>query len=103
MNGIDLMPMYMNSITATGTEGARIPAVLPDDLTVLRAMVATCWRADLENVRFCQIRSTLHLNRILISPALAIELEGREDVEILSDPAPLEFTADGMLTTRCPT
>ncbi len=70
-NGVDLMPMYMNSITATGTEGARIPAVLPDDLTVLRAMVATCWRADLENVRFCQIRSTLHLDRILISPALA--------------------------------
>ena len=77
--------------------------MLPDDLTVLRAMVATCWRADLENVRFCQIRSTLHLNQILISPALAIELEGRHDVEILSDPAPLEFTADGMLTTRCPT
>jgi hypothetical protein len=101
-NGVDLMPMYMNSITATGTEGARIPAVLPDDLTVLRAMVATCWRCDLENVRFCQIRSTLHLGKILISPALAVELEGRDDVEFLSDPAPLEFTDDGMLATRCP-
>ena len=102
VNGIDLMPMYMNSITAAGTEGARIPAVLPDDRTVLRAMVATCWRADLENVRLCQIRSTLHLNQILISPALATEIEGRDDVEVLSEPAPLDFAADGVLLTRCP-
>jgi hypothetical protein len=101
-NGIDLMPMYMNSITAAGTEGARIPAVLPDDRTVLRAMVATCWRADLDEMRFCQIRSTLHLDHILVSPALASEIEGRSDVEILSDPAPLEFDADGTLATRCP-
>lgn len=102
VNGIDLGPMYMNSITATGTEGARIPAVLADDLTVLRAMVATCWRVDPENARFCQIRSTLHLHQILISPSLAKEVEGRSDVEILSDPAPLEFTADGTLMTKCP-
>ena len=57
-NGVDLLPMYMNSITAGGTEGARMPAVLPDDRTVLQAMVATCWRSDLDNVRLCQIRST---------------------------------------------
>ena len=101
-NGIDLMPMYMNSITAAGTEGARIPAVLPDDRTVLRAMVATCWRANLDEMRFCQIRSTLHLDHILVSPALASEIVGRSDVEILSDPAPLEFDADGALLTRCP-
>lgn len=101
VNGIDLTPMYMNAITAAGTEGARIPAVLPDDRTVLRAMVATCWRTDLDEVRFCQIRSTLHLSHILISPALAADIEGRSDVEILSDPAPLEFTADGSLKTRC--
>ncbi len=102
VNGIDLMPIYMNAITATAAEAARIPTVLPDDATVFRAMVATCWRSDLENVRFCQIRSTLHLSKILISPALATEIEGRDDVEILSDPAPLEFSADGALLTRCP-
>lgn len=102
VNGIDLLPMYMNSITATGTEGARIPAVMPDDLTMLRAMVATSWQADFEQVRFCQIRSTLHLHKILISPALAKDIEGRSDVEILSDPKPLDFTMEGALITRCP-
>ena len=94
------MPMYMNSITAGGTEGARMPAVLPDDRTVLQAMVATCWRADLENVRLCQIRSSLHLHEILVAPALLEELEGRSDVKLLSDPAPLEFSAQGELLTR---
>jgi hypothetical protein len=99
-NGVDLLPMYMNSITAGGTEGARMPAVLPDDRTVIQAMVATCWRSDLENVRFCQIRSSLHLHEILITPALLPELEGRPDVQRLSDPAPLQFSAAGELLTR---
>jgi hypothetical protein len=99
-NGVDLMPMYMNSITAGGTEGARMPAVLPDDRTVIQAMVATCWRSDLDKVRFCQIRSSLHLHEILISPPLLPELEGRKDVQRLSDPAPMQFSAAGELLTR---
>jgi hypothetical protein len=99
-NHIDLVPMYMNSITAAGTEGARIPAVLADDRTVIQAIVATCWRSDLENARLCQIRSTLHLHEILVSPALYTGLEGRPDAERLSDPAPLEFSAAGDLLTR---
>jgi hypothetical protein len=99
-NHIDLVPMYMNSITAAGTEGARIPAVLADDRTVLQAIVATCWRSDLENARLCQIRSTLHLHEILVSPALYTDLEGRPDAERLSDPAPLQFSPTGELLTR---
>ena len=100
VNNIDLLPMYMNSITAAGTEGARIPAVLKDDRTVLRAMVATCWRADPENARLCQIHSTLYLKEILVSPSLVTDLEGHPGVQRMSDPAALEFSADGDLLTR---
>jgi hypothetical protein len=100
VNGLDLTSIYTNSITAGGTEGARIPAVLPDDRTVLRAMMATCWRSDPENARVCQIRSTLYVNEILISPSLFEEIEGRSDVERLSHPQPLEFSAGGDLLTR---
>jgi hypothetical protein len=63
-------------------------------------MVATAWRSDLENIRLCQIRSTLYLHEILISPTLLEELEGRSDVKRVSDPAPLEFSARGELLTR---
>jgi hypothetical protein len=99
-NHIDLLPMYMNSITAAGTESARVPAVLADDRTVVQAVVATCWRSDLENARLCQIRSTLHLSEILVSPSLYADLEGRPDAQRLSDPAPLQFSAGGELLSR---
>ncbi len=99
-NHLDLFSMYMNSVTAAGTEATRIPAVLADDLTAIRALIATCWRTDLEHARLCQIRSTLHLNEILVSPTLYADLEGRSDVERLSDPEPLQFFEDGELLTR---
>ena len=52
------------------------------------------------NAKLCQIRSTLHLNEIMVSPSLFEEVEGRSDVERLSHPLPLEFSADGELLTR---
>jgi hypothetical protein len=77
-----------------------MPAVLPDDRTVIQAMLATCWRSDPENAKLCQIRSTLYLNEILVSPSLFAEIEGRPDAERLSDPEPLQFFDDGALLTR---
>jgi hypothetical protein len=74
--------------------------VLADDLEAFRAVVATCWRSDPENARLCQIRSTLHLGEILVSPALYADIEGRPDIEQLSDPEPLQFFDDGALLTR---
>jgi hypothetical protein len=100
-NGVDLKALYINAITSTSAEKARIPVVLPDDLSVIQALVATCWATDLESIRLCQIRSTLHLGEILVTPALYRDVEGREDVERASDPAPLEFAADRRLLTRC--
>ena len=94
------MPPSRMPITAAGTEAARIPAVLPDDRTVIKAMVATCWRSDPDNVKLCQIRSTLHLNEILVSPSLYTDIEGRAEIERLSDPEPLQFFDDGELLTR---
>jgi hypothetical protein len=99
-NHLDLVSMYMNSITAAGTEATRIPAVLADDLEAIRAVVATCWRSDPENARLCQIRSTLHLGEILVSPALYADIEGRPDAQRVSDPEPLQFFDDGELLTR---
>jgi len=46
------------------------------------------------------IRSTLHLDHILISPALAEELGDKG--EVLGSPKPLEFDDAGRLVTRCP-
>ncbi len=99
-NSLDLYAMYMNSCTSTFTERVRLPIVLADEKEVIRAAVASCWRLDGGAARLCIIRSTLHLDRVLLSPALAEELG--EAGEILDSPRPLEFDGAGRLTTRCP-
>jgi hypothetical protein len=99
-NSLDLYAMYMNSCTSTFTERVRLPIVLADEKEVIRAAVATSWRLDGGDARLCIIRSTLHLDRVLLSPALAEELG--EAGEVLDAPRPLEFDGAGRLTTRCP-
>jgi hypothetical protein len=99
-NGCDLVAMYMNAITSTMAEKARIPIVLATDRDVLRAVVATCWALDLGSARLCQIRSTLDLDEVLITPALLAESDAIEGLEPLGEAEPLRFADDGRLLTR---
>jgi hypothetical protein len=99
-NSLDLYAMYMNSCTSTFTERVRLPVVLADEKAVIQAAVGTCWQLDGGQARLCIIRSTLHLDRVLLSPALAEDLGGAG--EILDAPRALEFDGAGRLLTRCP-
>ncbi len=98
IEALDLKAIYMNAVTATIIEKARLPVVLPDDRAVLRALVATCWAAGAP--RICQIKSTLHLDEMAVTDNLAEEL--REKGLLLSEdaPAPLTFDAEGRLNER---
>ncbi|MSO74960.1 MAG: DUF2088 domain-containing protein [Alphaproteobacteria bacterium] len=100
VDDLDLYAMYMNACTSTFPERVRIPPVFADDKAALQTAVGTSWRTDGENARLCIARSTLHLDQVLISPPLAEELGERG--EVISDPAPLRFDANGRLETRCP-
>jgi len=97
-NGVDLEALYLNAITSTMVEKAKIPIVLPDERTCLQALVATCWADDLARLRYGQIRDTLALEEMLASPALVAEAGAA--VEPLSAPEPLTFDAAGRLLTR---
>ena len=99
-DGLDLYAMYMNACTATFTERVRIPAVLASDKAALQAAVGTCWRLDGAEARLCLIRSTLHLDRIMVSPPLAAELNGAG--RVLGEAEALRFDGRGRLLTRCP-
>jgi hypothetical protein len=99
-NGCDLVAMYMNAITSTMAEKARIPIVLPSDRDVLRAVVATAWAVDVGSVRLCQIRSTLDLDEVLLTPALLADAAGIAGLEPVSEAEPLRFADDGRLLTR---
>jgi len=100
VNGIDLQQIYMNSLTSTLVEKSRIPIVLQNDFDALRATVSTSWSpTDLET-RFCLIRSTLHLQEILISGSLLDTALADGKAERTSDFFPLTFSEDGRLLTR---
>jgi hypothetical protein len=100
VNRIDLQQIYMNSLTSTLVEKSRIPIVLQNDFDALRATVSTSWSpTDLET-RLCMIRSTLHLQDILVSRSLLDAALADGKAERTSDFFPLTFSEDGRLLTR---
>lgn len=93
-NAVDLKSMYENAITAAIGEKARLPIVLPTERETLQALVMTSWASDPETIRYCQIRNTLDLDEVLVSPALLQELDATPG------PAePLAFDEAGRLLT----
>jgi hypothetical protein len=102
VESLDLVDLYTNAITAAVIEKSRIPPVLPDDREAIRAAVATAWRLTEEDVRLCIISSTLHLKTILVSEALARDLDSIEGAQVVGEAREIEFSEDGTLATRCP-
>ena len=100
VDGLDLMAMYMNAVSATFIEKARIPIVLATEEDAIRALVGTSWATEPGRLRYCQIRSTLHLDEALMSAALFEEIRDKEGVVALGEPTALTFDGDGRLLTR---
>ena len=95
VESLDLNAFYTNAMTATFVEKGKIPIVLPDEKSAVQAALATCWRLEDEPVRMAVIKSTLDLDRIWVSEALASELTIREDVDLPGAPANLSFNQAG--------
>jgi len=97
---IDLHHIYTNSLASTMAEKSRIPIVLANDLDALRATVSTSWSRSDPSTKLCLIRSTLHLDEILISESLAEEARRSPLFESMGDFFDLEFNGAGRLVTR---
>ena len=71
-NRLDFRKTYINCFTAgpAGMRRARMPMVLPDEASCIKAAVAMCGRGDGEAVRMVRIGSTLHLTECQVSAAL---------------------------------
>jgi hypothetical protein len=52
------------------------------------------------DTRLAIIKSTLHLDEVLVSPPLCADIEGQADMEVLHGPAPIAFADDGRLLAR---
>lgn len=95
---VDFKATYMNALTATLVDKSRIPIVLPTERDVIAAAVTTSWSLNDEDARFCMIATTLHLDRIMVSPSL---LEDIPDgmAEPIGPPQELQFNEQGQLMT----
>lgn len=99
-SAIDLQQIYMNSLTSTLVEKSRLPIVLANDRDALRALVSTSWSAEDAATGFCLIRSTLHLDEILVSEAL---LPALRESPLHAGHGPffeLRFSPEGRLLSR---
>lgn len=97
---IDLRQIYMNSLTSTLVEKSRMPLVMENDLAAVRAAVATSWSDEDRLTRLCQIRSTSHLEELLVSETLLPDARQSPLYRDEGEPFELRFDARGRLLSR---
>ncbi len=95
---LDVASTYANVITAANLDGAAIPIVMNDDHDAIALAVKTVVRVKPADCRIVRIRNTLHLSEIEVSEPMLAEIRARpESFEVLSEPRPLAFDAQGNL------
>ena len=93
------MTTWVNMITSTMLNGARIPLYMENDYEALRIAIRTCTGDDfdLQHPKVVHIKDTMHMTDIEVSEAYLNELRIYPDIEILSEPFEMEFTEDGFM------
>ena len=83
-----------------GIQRMSIPCVMPSDLAAICAAIAS--RGRDAPLRLAWIADTLHTEVLGVSPALLAEARERADLEVVRDPAPMPFDAEGRLRPLAP-
>lgn len=96
---VDLFKTYTNNITSKVTASGKLPIHLKTEEFVIRCGLKTSEARNYANARVMRIQNTLHLGEAFISESLLAEVQGLTNIEILGDPQPMEFDAEGRLAT----
>lgn len=94
---IDFNMMYTNAITATILGPAKLPLIMNNDREAVLIALKTCNRISAETAKIVRIKNTAELSEIKVSEAYRDYIAEHAELAVLSDPQPLEFTADGCL------
>ena len=86
---------YVNAITAGIMSGAKIPIAMPTDKEAIQLALKTCFRVKHPETRIVWIRNTLALEKIFASEPLLPEIRRNPHLEILDEPRPMQFDAQG--------
>lgn len=95
---VDYEATYANHLTSTVIWHAKVPMTMPTDQRAIQAAAKTSNVADLAALRIVLIPNTLHLEHMAVSEAMLEEAARHPAVEVLGDPQPWAFDAEGTLT-----
>lgn len=90
----------MNCVTAGHTTGAMLPLDYPTDHEALKTVFGLAGLYSTEKVPAMWIQNTLHIAEVECSEGLWDAARENSEIEILSDPAPLEFDSTLDLVDR---
>jgi hypothetical protein len=96
---MDPIPTYMNTITAKGPQGSRIPITVDTDRQALQLAIASALKVEAGQAGILRIESTKHLTHFLASEPLAEALAATGAVEQVGEFEEIGFDPDGMFTT----
>jgi hypothetical protein len=91
INQVNRKITAINCITGGHPEGAMLPIAFDADKDVLEAACSTVGLKSPQDLKIIQITDTLHLSEVMVSEAYLPETAGRNDLEVLNDPEPMEF------------
>ena len=94
---IDLEPTYVNVLTASALQAARIPLHFATDRECIEKLMPTVGKKNLAEVRIGWIRDTLELTPMAVSENLRAELERNPVVTKIGAPFEMPFDSAGDL------
>ena len=97
IDSMDVAATNTNCLTGGSPEKARIPIVCESDREALQFALSTVGLGGEKSPRLVRIGNTLQLAEVDISESLAQSLNGRNDLEVVSDPTSIEFDKEGNL------
>lgn len=97
---IDRKATYLNNLTTTFVTRAFFPTWFDTDQETLETMMFCLRSIPQDQVRLVHVPNTLYLTDCFVSPAVLPDLTDTNRFEILSDPQPVTFDAEGRLTLR---
>jgi len=93
---IDFKPTYINAITSTNVEAARIPVTFETDREAMDTAFSTCGNS-VEACRMIWIKNTLKLDQFIATEALLDEIESKPHLKVLEQLGELSFDGKGNL------
>jgi len=90
---IDFEKTWLNIISSTFIERAKIPLTMPTDKSAIQMGLMTCWAAPAAAARVVLIKNTASLGRFFISRTLAAEARQIDRLHGAERFAPLSFSA----------